>query len=102
MPVEQLFWLLWQAREHLLGLASAMPDFAPLFQLGGIGCIVAYLLLKTEPRLRGMEAAIDRNTKAQMLFLLAQEHLPAYYKAKAQELLEEIHDAQRERGFRDD
>lgn len=98
MEIEVGLWLLWQAREHFPGLSNAMPELAPLFQVGAIGAILAFLLLKTEPRLRGMEAAIDRNSRALMLSLLAGEQVSAALKAQAQALLEELHDADLQRG----
>lgn len=103
MFTETLPWLLWQAQAHLPTLATAMPELAPLFQVGAIGAILAYLLLKTEPRLRSIEAALDRNTRGQMLFLLAFEQvgdsakMSEALKKQAQGLLQEIENAEHDR-----
>lgn len=77
------------------------PELASLLNFGAIGAVLCYFLLKTEPRLRGIEEAIDRNSRAQMLFLLASEQVHEHFKVEAQRMLEEVQAAEaRRRGTR--
>jgi hypothetical protein len=86
-------WLL-QVAPHL---APLMPELSPLLQLGGAGALLVWLLLKAEPRLKGIEAAIDRLARVHLLAVLAVEQLSGALKAEAQKLLEEIHDSEKAR-----
>jgi hypothetical protein len=86
-------WLL-QAPPHGIAL---VPDLGSLFQMGAVGAIVAFLLLKTEPRLKGIEAAQDRTNRTVLLAILAIEQLSTALKSEATKLLEETRDAERSR-----
>lgn len=60
----------------------------PLLNLGGVGVVLAWMLWRTDRRLERLERAIDRLTRAQLLFLLAVG--PAGAGAEARALLEEL------------
>lgn len=92
--LEALAWIGARLADALVGL---VPELAPVLNVGAIGAVLGYLLLKTEPRLKGMEAAIDRATRGQMLFLLAFEQVNGQLRAQVQELLQEIHDSEQRR-----
>jgi hypothetical protein len=74
-------------------MPAASPEMAPLFNVGAIGAILAWFMFRSEPRQLAMEEAIDRNTRARMVFVMAQDHVGPAAKQQAQALLEEINDA---------
>jgi hypothetical protein len=51
-------------------IADAVTDtnafgwISPLLQFGGVGVCLAWFMMRSEPRLRAIEAAIDRITRA--------------------------------------
>lgn len=78
-------------------LGSLGVELTPLLNLGAVGAIAGYLLLKNEPRLKGVEQAVDRLTRGLMLSVLANEQVSLQLKAQATELLSELHDAEERR-----
>jgi hypothetical protein len=78
-------------------MTGAGVDLGSLLNLGAVGLILAWFLLKSEPRMLGMEEAIDRNTRGVMLSLLAQEEVSAGIKRQAQAVLEEVAEAEKRR-----
>jgi hypothetical protein len=91
---ELLFFLVARLAD---ALGSLGVELTPLLNLGAVGAIAGYLLLKNEPRLKGVEQAVDRLTRGLMLSVLANEHASLQQKAQATELLQELHDAEERR-----
>lgn len=79
-----------QAVEHF--------DFGPLINVGGIGVVLAWLLWKSEPRMRGIEAAIDRLTRMIAVFLIELPHVIDAVKLQAREAQADCDRAAAERG----
>ena len=73
------------------------PDLAPLLQLGGIGACLAFVLVRLEARLRAVEDAQDRQTRALLLLTLANNNLTPRMRREAEALAEEVQIAEKER-----
>ena len=79
----------------LLGLAViaqtatgfVTDKWSPLINLGAIGCVLAWFLIRAEPRLGKIERAIDRSSRALMIATLAM---------RGQDVREEAHDLAKE------
>lgn len=69
-------------------------ELAPLFNGGSLACILAWFMFKAEPRMKGMEDAIDRNSKTMLLFILAHDEIKPGVKVQATEMLAEIKTAE--------
>lgn len=68
--------------------------WGPIINTGVVGCMLAYYLLRTEPRLMRIERAISRSDKANMLLLIGMKSaIPAHIRGEAQKLIEEIDEA---------
>lgn len=56
-------------------LADVTPqlsvDWGSIFQYGGIGLCLGWFMLRSEPRLRAIEASIDRITRALIVLSIA-------------------------------
>lgn len=78
-------------------MPGAGVDVGSLLNLGAVGLVLAWFLLRSEPRMLGIEEAIDRNTRGAMLALLALEQVASGVKHQAQGVLEEIADAEKRR-----
>jgi len=58
-------------------LANATPDsgtmdwLSSLLELGGVGVCLAWFMFRSEPRLRAIEAAIDRVTRSLIVLSIA-------------------------------
>ena len=65
---------------------------SPLLNVGALGAVLAWFLLKTEPRLRRMEEANDRQSRIVLLAVLAMaEGKPLEsVKAQAHEMEQEL------------
>jgi hypothetical protein len=50
--------------------AEAEFTWTPFAQMGGVGLVLAWFMWKNEPRMRSMEAAIERNNRAMLMLLL--------------------------------
>lgn len=78
--------------------AGVLTDrWSPLINLGAIGCVLGWFLIKLEPRLRRMEQAIDRSSRAQLMLLIGIRGIEPAVKDQAQTLLKEIEEAQERR-----
>ena len=73
------------------------PDLAPLLQLGAVGCTLAFVLVRLEARLRSVEDAQDRQTRALLLLTLANNNLTPRMRREAEALAEEVQAAEKER-----
>ena len=67
-----------------------MPEWGAFANLGAFGAIVAWMLLRAEPRLERIERALEQLTRAQMLTLISRPEVEAAVKEQARQLLEEI------------
>ncbi len=67
---------------------------APLVNVGAVGAIVLWFMLRTEGILKDLVGGFDRLSRTINLFLLAQEAVPEYFKKRAQDLLEETEAAE--------
>lgn len=84
-----------------LFLAQANPEgfsFMPLINIGAVGVILAFVLWKLEPRMRGAECAIDRLTRAIAIMLTELPHVLDGAKRQCAQLEAELDDAARARG----
>lgn len=70
----------------------------PIINLGGIGLVLAWVLWKLEPRMRGLEAAIERNTRANLVMIIEIKRTSEEAKKAAQEMIDEIDQAAKLRG----
>jgi hypothetical protein len=71
--------------------------WSPLINLGAIGCVLIWFLVKTEPRLRRMEQAIDRQSKSLMIAVISMRGVEGPVKEQAQAMLDEIKSAEERR-----
>jgi hypothetical protein len=82
-------------------LAETLPEgfsFMPLINIGAVGVILAFVLWKLEPRMRGAECAIDRLTRAIAIMLTELPHVLEGAKRQCSQLNTELDDAARARG----
>jgi hypothetical protein len=78
--------------------AGVITDrWSPLINLGAVGCVLAWFMFRMEPRLRRMEQAIDRMSRAIMLAALSMKGVSPALKEQATAVLKEIEDAQERR-----
>lgn len=78
-----------------IGIANAVAgaDYSPLYNLGAIGVVLGWLMWRVEPRMKSMEAAQDRATRANMLMLIAIPQVADGVKEQAQGISKEIDEA---------
>lgn len=68
-----------------------------LANVGGIGAVLGYILLRQEPRLDELRRSVDRLTRAQMLLLSSQPGQPEPVKRQARLLIRELDRSQQTR-----
>ena len=77
-----------------VGAESVAPMVAdrwsPIINLGAIGCVLLWFLLRSEPRMKGIEAAIDRQSRAMLTMIIAMRGVPDYIKEQATAQIAEI------------
>jgi hypothetical protein len=66
------------------------PWKEPLLPFGIGVAVIAWLLFRTEPRLRAIEKSVDRLTKAVLMWVMAAKHGSAELKKEAQHMQNEI------------
>lgn len=66
-----------------------------LINLGAVGAILAYFLVRTDPRLERLENAVDRLARAQMLMLIASPVTDEAIKRQAQSIINELDAAEK-------
>jgi hypothetical protein len=76
--------------EATTGSDGLMDSLKPLIQVGAVGAILAFFLVKLEPRLRAIEMAIYTLSRGQMLLLLNSENADIAIKKAAQEIKCEV------------
>lgn len=78
----------------LLGTEAAATEaqnwWAPLLNTGPIGAILVWFMLRNEPRLRAIEASIDRIARALMIVVTAMKMLDKALVDEAQQILDEV------------
>lgn len=68
-----------------------------LFQLGACGAVLAWFMFRSEPRLRAIEAAIDRMARAVLLLVVALPGANPASKESAKDILRELDEAEKKR-----
>jgi hypothetical protein len=81
-----------------LALADMAFDLSPLTSVGGVGVVLAWMLWKSEPRLKAIESAVDRCNRTVLMLMLEIERTSPQAKEQATALLKEIEQAQNARG----
>lgn len=64
--------------------------WAPLVNTGAIGAILVWFMVRMEPRMKALEMAQDRSTRADLLRLVASAHVSPELKEEATSILREI------------
>ena len=87
---------------NILTLAEAAaslvpPEIAPLLNIGAIGCVLVWFMLRLEPRLSKLTEAMDRQTRMTGFTLIALETLQPSVKRRVEEILSEVKDAEAQR-----
>lgn len=82
----------------LIILAQAGVDpvaswYQPLVNMGAIGIVLGWFMLRAEPRLRAIEASIDRVARALMVAVLSMKSCDASLKEQAQSIINEVEEA---------
>lgn len=67
----------------------------PLINIGAIGCVLAWFLIKLDPRIKSMEDAIDRNTKSMLLIVINSQTASPGLKNVAQEIIKELEESRK-------
>ena len=75
-------------------LAAEGFDLAPLFNTGGAVAVLAFVLFRLEPRLRGIEKSNDRMTRALLVVTMSLKHLDDLHHEQAQKILDEIEESE--------
>lgn len=73
--------------------SEPIQHLMPFVNLGAIGMVLGWFLWKAEPRMRAVEAAIDRQTQAILILLLELERTTPAAKERAEEILKRIESA---------
>lgn len=79
---------------------TAAPNewITSLLQLGGVGGCLIWFMFRSEPRLRGLEASIDRMARSIMLIVGSLPSANDAQKLQARGLIREIDEAAKARG----
>lgn len=67
-----------------------MGGWESLINVGAIGVVLGWFLIKAEPRMQGIERAINRLVRAQMLTLLSLPYVEEQQKREAKSILDEV------------
>lgn len=81
---------------------NPLSFWMPLLNIGGVGAVLAFVLWKLEPRMRGAEAAIDRQTRMLAIFLIEMPHIMQAAQIQCKNMVLELEDAKRKRGDPDE
>lgn len=85
--------------------SGTMEWLMPLLQFGGVGVCLIWFMFRSEPRLRAIEAAIDRITRALIVLSIAianalealKWHAAESIKIQADPIIRELDDAHEKR-----
>lgn len=64
--------------------------YEPIVNIAGIGAVLGWFMFRNEPRMRAIEAAIDRSSRVQLAMLLLLPNLNDSSRKAAQEMVDEI------------
>lgn len=78
-------------------LADGAADWSPLFNLGGIGVVLGWMMWRAEPRMRAIESAIDRHSATILILMLRDKDTSEPAKVQIETLLGEIKAARADR-----
>jgi hypothetical protein len=82
--------------------ASSIPsagfDWGELIKAGGVAAICAFVLVRLEPRLRGVEKSIDRLARAMVIMISELPHVIVAVQLQCKTLQGELDRAAIERG----
>lgn len=79
-------------------IATGMAGWEPLIQFGIAGVVLGWFMFMTEPRLRAMEASIDRMARSVLMLVIALPHATEATKSQAHGIIAELDEAARQRG----
>lgn len=93
--------MLFLAANAIAAPPNPMDWISPLLQFGGVGVCLIWFMFRSEPRLRAIEAAIDRVTRALIVLSIAianalealQWHAAKSIKAQAEPIDRELDEA---------
>lgn len=74
-------------------LQAGMPsgaDWSPLVNLGAVGIVLGWFMFRSEPRLKAIEKATDRQTRAMLLLTLSIPNVSESTKQLSEEIINEI------------
>lgn len=72
-------------------------EFSPLINAGGLAAVLAFILMKLEPRLRSIENAIDRMSRALLLVVISKDGPSIAEREQAQIILGELGNSKEKR-----
>lgn len=67
-----------------------MTDLQPLLNIGAVGVILAWFMLRMEPRMKAMEDALNRFSRVQLLDMVSRSDAPPAVREQAQTILNEM------------
>ena len=76
-------------------VSTTLAPFMPLFNLGAVGAVLGWFMFRAEPRLKAIERATDRQTKALILLTLNLPECNSATKSLAHEIDREIDECSR-------
>jgi hypothetical protein len=81
-------------------IASSSPgiDWGELLKAGGVAAICAFVLVRLEPRLRGVESAIDRLTRMIAVMMSELPHVIEAVKGQCRDMQKELDRSAQDRG----
>ena len=65
-------------------------DLTGLLNFGAIGCVLAWMLWRSDSRQEKIERSLDRLTRAQMLTLVARPDVDDHIKHQARQIMREL------------
>lgn len=81
---------------------NPLSFWMPLLNIGGVGAVLAFVLWKLEPRMRGAEAAVDRQTRMLAIFLIEMPHIMEAALQQCKNMSVELDSAKKKRGDPDE
>lgn len=77
---------------------SIVPaELAPIANLGAMGCVLLWFMLRSEPRMQRHTEAIDRLTKMNGYVVIALETVHPAVKKQVQAIIDEVQEAETKR-----
>lgn len=65
-------------------------QWSPLINLGAIGCVLGWFILRAEPRMVAIEAAINRGVRMTGILIIALDGVPPSVREQAREIISEL------------